>query len=238
MKNIIVMLAAMAVLFLLPSCEKVKGEGPLQTETRAETGFSGVSVNIPGKINYTIAPVYKVEITAQRNILDVIETYQEHGYLKVKVRNGVSLREHEDIVVNISAPHAGYLSMSGSAAMNVTGTLNEVNMEMHVSGSGSIEVADVAVTGKLYGNISGSGRILVAAGTVKDEELRISGSGKIVMDGAAGEKGICTISGSGDMYVKLSQSLDATISGSGNIYYRGTPQVTSHISGSGKVKPL
>ena len=75
-------------------------------------------------------------------------------------------------------------------------------------------------------------------GTAKDQDLKISGSGKIIMDGVSAEKAVTHISGSGDIYVKLSQSLDATISGSGSVYYRGSPQVTTKISGSGTVRPL
>ena len=67
------MLAAAAALFTSSSCKKVVGEGDLQTETRNITDFSGVSASIGGKIYYKIDPVYKVEITAQRNILDVIQ---------------------------------------------------------------------------------------------------------------------------------------------------------------------
>ena len=238
MKKSIIMLAAAAALFMFPSCEKVKGEGPLQTETRAITNFTGVSASIGGKINYKIDPVFKVEIIAQRNILDVIETSLVGGHLLVKVKNGVNIKSNEEITINISAPTADYLRLSGSGDLTVTGNVVATNLDLNISGSGSIVVPSVTVANKIDAVISGSGSMSVLGGSAKNEELRISGSGKFIVDAVAAENAIITISGSGDAQVKLSQTLDASISGSGSVYYRGNPLITTHISGSGKVKPI
>ena len=232
------MLAAAAALFTNSSCKKVVGEGQVQTETRNITGFSGVSASIGGKIYYKIDPVYKVEITAQPNILDVIETPLSNGHLVVKIRNGVRVKSNEEIIVNISAPTADYLHLSGTGDLMVTGNLIAANLDMGISGTGNITVPSVTITDKLHANISGSGNITVQSGVAKNEDLRISGSGKLFIDGVVAEKATTTISGSGDMQVNLSQALDATISGSGSVYYRGHPLITTQISGSGKVKPL
>lgn len=238
MKKIVIMLAAAAALFMTPSCEKVEGEGPLQTETRSVINFSGVDAGIAGKINYKIDPVYSVEIIAQQNILDVIETFEQNGYLRIKVKDGKRIKSHEEIVINISAPSADHLHLSGSGDLSVTGNNAVANLDMRVSGSGNIVVSDATVTGKIKVVISGSGNMQVQSGTAKDLDLKISGSGKITLDGVAADKATTHTSGSGNIYVNLSQSLDATISGSGSVYYRGTPQITTHISGSGKILPL
>lgn len=238
MKKSIIMLAAAAALFMFPSCEKVVGDGPVQTESRSINGFSGVSASIPGKINYKIDPVFKIEISAQRNILDVIETSVINGHLLIKIKNGVRIKEHVDITVNISAPIADYLHLSGSGDLTVTGNVVSTNLDMGISGSGSIAVANVTVGDKINATISGSGNMSITTGTARNHQLRISGSGKMLMDEIAVEKAVTTISGSGDMQLKLSQTLDATISGSGSVYYRGNPLITTHISGSGKVQPL
>jgi hypothetical protein len=238
MKKLIIMSAAAAALFTFSSCKKVVGEGPAQTETRNITGFSGVSASIGGKINYTIDPLYKVEITAQPNILDVIETSKINGHLQIRVRNGVRIKANEEIIVNISAPTADYLHLSGSGDLVVAGIINAANLDLAISGTGDITVPAVTIIDKIDAVISGSGNISVQAGTARNQELRISGSGKLILDGVAAEKAKTTISGSGDMQVNLSQTLDATISGSGSVYYRGHPLISTTISGSGKVKPL
>src|SRR4030095_3851059 len=221
MKKIFIMLAAAAALLTSSSCKKVIGEGDLQTETRNITDFSGVSASIGGKIYYKIDPVYKVEITAQRNILDVIQATKINGHLLLKVKDGVHIKSNEEITVHISAPSADYLHLSGTGDLAVTGNLNAVELDMSISGTGNITVSTVTVTDKIKANISGSGDITVQTCTAMNEDLRISGNGKLIMDGIAAEKATTTISGSGDMQVKLSQSLDATISGSGSVYYRG-----------------
>jgi hypothetical protein len=238
MKKGIFMLAAAAALLTFSSCEKVIGEGPLQTETRNISGFSGISTSVGGKINYKIDPQYKVEITAQANILDVIETSKLNGYLLIKIRNGVHVRSNEEITINVNAPNADYLHLSGTGDLMVTGNIIETNLDMSISGTGSMTVQNAIVTDKLHAAISGSGDMIVQTGTAKNVDLRISGNGKLLTDGVAAEEARTNISGSGDMQLKVSQSLDATISGSGSVYYRGNPLISTNISGSGKVRPL
>ncbi len=108
---------------MVPSCKKISGEGPLQSELRSVGNFSVVSIGICGRVKYSIAPDYKVEIIAQRNILDVIQTSKVNGHLVINSKNGVVIKGNTDIEINISAPEAGYLHMSGSAGMMVTGAI-------------------------------------------------------------------------------------------------------------------
>lgn len=238
MKKLFFMLAAAAALLTSSSCKKVVGEGDLQTETRNIIDFSGVSASIGGKIYYKIDPVYKVEIIAQRNILDVIQATKSNGHLLLKVKDGVRIKSNEEITVNITAPTADYFRLSGTGDLAVIGNLTSANLDMSISGTGNITVQSVAITDKIDADISGSGDINMQSGVAKNEDLRISGNGKLIMDGVVAEKATTHISGSGDMQVNLSQSLDATISGSGSVYYRGHPVISTKVSGSGSVKPL
>ena len=238
MKKQFIMLAAAAALITSSSCKKVIGEGDLQTETRNITDFSGVSASIGGKIYYKIDPVYKVEITAQRNILDVIQATRSNGHLLLKVKDGVRIKSNEEIIVNISAPTADYFHVSGIGDLVVIGNINATDLDMSISGTGDLTMPAISVTNKLKAAISGTGSINVLAGSAKIEELRISGSGKLLLEAVTAEKAEATISGSGDIKVNVSQSLDATISGSGSVYYRGNPLISTSISGSGRVKPI
>jgi hypothetical protein len=234
MKKSFILLPAAAALFMFPSCRKVTGEGPVQSELRTITDFSGVSSGIGGRVNYTIAPQFKVELIAQRNILDVLETSKVDGHLLIKTRTGVQIRSNEDIVVNISAPTAGYLHQSGAGSLMITGNIVSQNFDMGISGSGNI-FADKITTNKINATISGSGNIHIKEGSADEEGIRISGSGKIKMENVYAKKAVVNISGSGSMYLNLSQTLDASISGSGSVFYHGSALVNVHISGSGKV---
>src|SRR6187397_706266 len=171
MKKLFFMLAAAAALLTTSSCKKVVGEGDLQTETRNITDFSGVSVSIGGKIYYKIDPVYKVEITAQRNILDVIQATKSNGHLLLKVKDGVRIKSNEEITVNISAPTADYLHLSGSGDLAVIGNINAVNLDMSISGTGDLTLSMLSIANKMKATVSGTVNINVLAGSAKNEEL-------------------------------------------------------------------
>lgn len=237
MKAVYSVLVAVAVLFLFNSCKKVTGEGPMVNQTRSVGTFSGLSISISGNVQYRQDSVHKVEIQAQQNILDVIETRVMNNELVIKFKNSVKVKDHEPINVFISSPSMTSLGLSGSGSLSALGSFNSQHLRLRLSGSGNLTVQNI-VTGNIDAAISGSGNIKVLSGSAASETLEISGSGDMDFKEVAVATANTKTSGSGNMYVNVSQRLDAKISGSGSVMYRGTPVVSASISGSGQVRPL
>jgi hypothetical protein len=239
MKKMILSFLAISLL-VVSSCRKdsIWGEGPLVTVTRPVDNFTGISSGISGVVKFTVGPVYKLEVTAQQNILDVMRTQVVNGVLEINFRNSVKVRSHEDITVNITAPSVSLLRLSGVGDMSAFGDIVTNRLDMSVSGAGDINVEKAIVAGKIDARISGSGNISIATGSATNEELRISGSGGMNLAIVPVEKAEIYISGSGDMKVNVSQSIYANISGSGSVLYKGNPTITTNISGSGTVRPF
>jgi len=238
MKKSLVIVSLLAGILTSPSCKKVVGEGPLVTQTRTVGDFSGVSSEMSGQVNFSIAPAYKVEITAQQNILDVLNTDVVNGVLHIDFKNNVRVKQHEDLLINITAPYADYFRLSGSGNMNVQGDITADNLKVTLSGSGDIAVQNAMIADKIDAEISGSGNISIANGSAVNEDIDISGSGKVEMPGVNAESAVTHTSGSGDVKLAVSKNLDAHISGSGSVYYHGNPIISTHISGSGRVIPF
>ena len=223
-----------ALAVFLSSCEKVEGDGPVMTETRSTSNFSGIDLRVSANVYFKKDSVYKLEVSAQQNILDVMETYVSNGKLVVKFENDVRVRSHDPITVTVSGPTLSSVRLSGSGNVNAMGQLNPASMEIDISGSGDIFISELN-TGWLDANISGSGNIKIGSGSATEEKLKISGSGNIDLTTIQATKATTKTSGSGDIRLMVSQHLDVTISGSGSVYYKGNPYINTNISGSGKV---
>jgi hypothetical protein len=223
-----------AMILLITSCEKINGEGPVVTETRDASGFFGIDFRIGGDVYYEIDSVYKVEVSAEQNILDKLETYVSDGTLVIKPNNGIHIRSYRDLRVIVSGPAMNRLRVSGSGNINATNAFTTSSMDMDVSGSGKITVTGMTADFADL-KISGSGDINIQGGTIHEQKLKISGSGNIDLSNVAAVKSTTTTSGSGDIRLQVSQSLNTTISGSGSVYYKGNPIIDTKISGSGKV---
>jgi len=235
-KNILVAVAAVAFVSF-QSCNKTKGDGPSITKNYALTGFSSVDAGLDGEVYYTQDSVYKVEIYAQSNIHDQIETPIVGGELRLQFKKFLKVGKHNRIITYIHSPNITALRINGSGSMFVNQPILSGNMSLKVNGSGSINV--VSYTGTtLSADISGSGRITVNGGTVGNSNLQISGSGDIDMLNIEAGSVTTNTSGSGNTTVKVVNALDVRISGSGNVYYRGNPSVNANISGSGKVSRI
>lgn len=234
MKKLSIVFVAITLVVFFVSCKKVTGEGPTITESRAITNFTAVASSISADVFYKQDPQFKVEITAQQNILNVIETNMVNNELVIKVRNGTIIRQHENIIVNVSSPVVNGLRISGSGNIVVADSINSGNIAFSLSGSGSISLHKLTAT-SVDAHISGSGNIAISSGAVKTGTLKISGSGNIDMMNVTASSVNTATSGSGDMRVNASQNLDVTISGSGSIFYTGNPIIDTHITGSGRV---
>lgn len=235
-KHLHLFLIIISAALLFQACKKVTGEGPVVAESRTRNNFTAIAMRISGDLYVTQDSVYKVEIRAQQNILDVIETPVINNELVIRVKNTVNIRSNEDISIHVSAPVITSLALSGSGNLQTSGEFRPSNMRLTLSGSGNI-MLPILVTNQLEAVISGSGNIHVA-GTAGNESLKISGSGSMDLLNVATNTVSSSTSGSGNIRVNVSQSLSASISGSGNIYYKGNPIISSNISGSGKLIPL
>jgi len=233
MKKISVLLG-MASMIVFTSCEKVVGEGILVSETRTTAPFNGIESEISGNVIYTQGNDYKVELTAQQNILNVMETPVLSGQLVVRFKNNVRVKSHEQITIKVTAPTITGIGLSGSGNVSVLSPLTGGNFSFRLSGSGDMSLPTITCN-NLETNISGSGSITIAGGTATTENFKISGSGDIDARNVLAKIVSTTTSGSGTLRLAASEKLDVKISGSGSVYYWGTPIVSTDISGSGRI---
>ncbi len=236
MKKAIVALAALTFAVGIQSCRKIDGHGPVITETRDVSNFSGINVGLDGYVHYAQGNEYKVEIHAQKNIVDAIETPVKEGELQVRFDRHKIVGHHDRIDIYVTAPEVNSFDVNGSADVDVPGAFHPQNLNMNVSGSGSITINDLRAN-YIYSKISGSGDVAVISGIANQLKTDISGSGSINMLDVPVKTAETHTSGSGTTKVNVSESLDVHISGSGDVYYKGHPSLSVSISGSGKVKP-
>jgi len=236
-KLTVVTLLFVSILMSLQSCRKVIGDGPVVTETRTTRTFSEVDFGVPGEMIFEEADDVDIIIEAQRNIIDVIETYVSGNELRIRVRDNRHIRSSEDIRIIVKAPGVSSLAVSGSGRLDVPGLLAATHTSLRVSGSGRLMVQDID-TDDLDTRISGSGSIEVLTGNAEREEISISGSGDVNLLGVTCRSAETQTSGSGNIRLHVLEELEVRISGSGDVFYQGNPSVNVSVSGSGKLVKL
>ncbi len=250
-------LAFLIVGIALSACKKIdasKGEFSWKTYT-VSNQFEGIEFALSGSLVYTESTSTSIEVYATEKVHDKLEIMVENNTLKVKLKNGYSIVNGDDIQVNISAPnvHDFYNSGSGdfegilNVSSNYTNSkvvqsgsgniyinqINAYNQEITLSGSGNISIDSLNNTSSVS-TISGDGIISVTGLTV-DSDITISGSGTFSGFNYISDITEVLISGSGNAQVYANSLLNATISGSGSVFYKGTPSVNVSGSGSGTV---
>lgn len=226
----------LACVVLLPSCEKIEGHGPILSEVRNHKNYEGLRVSICGQVNFQVAPEYHVQVLAQANILDELITKVDDETLVLKWDHPLRIRNCEDITVNIKGPVLNRILSSGASDIKVNGEVKERDLDLDISGSGSILIQEALISDKITAHLSGSGEMYIDRGKAVETELYVSGSGEIDFSKIESMENLSHISGSGSIIVFVKDILEAHISGSGDVYYIGDPRIEAKISGSGRVK--
>ena len=230
-------LFSIALMLFFSSCEKIIGEGDLRTETRTTGNFTGIEAQVSGNLYYAQGNEHKIELTAQQNILNVIETPIINNKVVIRFKNNARVRDHEQITIRVTAPSVTSIGSSGSGNVTVSGPLAGNNLYFSLSGSGDMTLPMVTAN-YLETTTSGSGNITIAGGTTVTEKLKISGSGNIDAQHVLSKTATTNTSGSGNIKLNAAENLNVTISGSGSVYYSGSPLINVNISGSGQVVHL
>jgi hypothetical protein len=189
----------------------INGSGVSKTESRAVAAFSKIDLSGSPEVEVTVGPETSVSITADDNILPLIETTVSGNTLSIDSKSSYST--HIGVKVKITAPTLEGVSVSGSGDIRVTGLKSDA-MEAGITGSGNVDLR--GVVDRFKAHITGSGDL--KAGELSAKHVNV------------------TVTGSGDATIRAAEELDATVTGSGDIHYAGNPaEVRKHVTGSGDI---
>lgn len=225
-------------------------------ETRSVSSFTKVAFRVPGKLFLKQGNETKVEVEGSKEVLSKIETEVEGSKLSIKSEDKWNWKwtDSDRITVYITMRDIEGLSVSGSGELVGQGKFTTEDLDLAVSGSGSLQLvadasgnvkADVSGSGDLSfegkcrsvdSNISGSGKVELNASITGKVEVSVSGSGKMQASGTA-DSIETIISGSGKVLAADLEvnECDVRISGSGDVEINVKKELDANISGSGSV---
>lgn len=256
MRTLKFLLLALLTVPLLSGCVYdlfVEGNYDYVEETRSIPEFDEIVSSGSFNVFFEYASKEEVLVQCESNLLPYIETAVFNNQLRIGVPNGVGIRSHGEIDVYVRGPFVDRITLAGSGTIT-TSTINERNLDVIISGSGSIHtsfegrnlLAEISGSGQMYIDadcnvadfrISGSGSIDVR-GDADESKTLISGSGVLHAYDFWVDESAITVSGSGRCYQTVFERLQVLISGSGDVYFKGNPRVYQTITGSGRLFPV
>lgn len=231
LSNIII--TALVVLFF-NSCDCIKGEGPVESESRNLKNFDGIELDISAHVYLEKSDTFKFKIEAQENLLNEIETFVSAGMLRIQYETSCVM-SRKAIRIYIGMPELTEIEIGGSGDVISSSIFECRDLKLKISGSGSIDLE--AIAGSVDCLINGSGDIDLS-GSANELDVTIHGSGGVDADRTIARKVYVKVRGSGSTKVHAVDYLRADISGSGDIMYKGRPDIDSDIDGSGDLKRI
>jgi hypothetical protein len=189
-----------------------RAEGPTITRDLAWTGTDAVHIGGASDITYTQGPVAKITVTGPA---EVVNGLSMDGDTLERRHQNPWFFDHQGgrLIIAITSPHTHEFGLSGSNRLTLL-KYDQSDLDLHLSGSS--HVTGTGKAGHAQVHVSGSGHVDMGKLPVDAAEIRISGSGSAILDPK--QSADVNISGSGriDLLTKPA-SLRSHISGSGSI---------------------
>lgn len=213
--------------------DRVEGAGATTTRELSIAAFTGIDAASSIDVEVTRGDSQHVEVTAQPNLIDLLNVDVSGGTWKIRTKKG--FRTREAFIVRITTPGLELAHLSGSGDVHAENVFAD-GADLAVEGSGSLTATGINGP-KVKANVDGSGDLNLK-GTCSELNAHIDGSGNLRAQGLAANSVNVRVEGSGDAEVTAISELDARIEGSGNVRYAGKPKVESKVQGSGAVVPI
>lgn len=216
----------------LSSClfigSSVKGDGTVVTVERELPAFSAVQVTSGMNAHFVQGDQQKVEVVADQNLHELIETSVEDNTLLVKALGNIWSSTEKKVVItcpglneirttagsNVFSEdllHFDSLILRASAGSNIRIELEASELEVQVSSGANIF-------------LSGSANRLVA---------KTSSGANLKAEDFTTEYSDISVSSGSNVWVNTMRELTANASSGGNIFYFGTPKKINSSSSSG-----
>jgi hypothetical protein len=205
----------LAFLLSLSGCG-LRGSGTPATEPRELDSFQEIELGGAFELVVHVDPgaTQKVEITADDNIVEKIETTVSNGELDVGLDDVSLVRPKTPMRVEVWVPALVAINASGASEIDVEGLHGE-SFTLELSGASDSTLQ----------------------GAVERFEVNISGAGELDAKRLKAGDVTLKLSGAGEAAIAVADSLDVKISGAGEVTYFGEPSsVFQEISGAGSLE--
>lgn len=198
-----------------PTQAAVVGSGRMVSESRPVQGFHNVVVAGGVHALVTFTPDDTLEITAEDNILPLVESTVTNGQLTVGWRPGSGSVSSHGVVCRIGARALRGVTAAGGARFEVEG----------------IDARDFAI------DLSGASAF-AGSGSVERLHLDLSGASRVDAPGLAARFVDATLTGASAARLRVVEALVVNASGASLLEFFGDPSVQADTSGASFVRRL
>ncbi len=230
-------LAAMGAAILLfafnaPDC--ITGKGAVVKRPLQLGPVHAITLQGSLDVHLTQGEGQSVEVEAQENLVDLVETTVKDGHWTIRTR--ACYRTDKPFMVHLRVPKIDRVTVQGSGDVVGTGTFTGSSFNLDVQGSGDLKIN--VNGGSVKTSVQGSGAVKLS-GTCEDLAATVQGSGDVKAAELKAGRARVSVMGSGDITLQTNGALEGEIMGSGDVEYVGTPSPLSvQVTGSGRVAPV
>jgi hypothetical protein len=206
----------------------VRGNGSRKTETRDVPEFDVVAVGAGMRATITIGPRKPIRITADEDVLPLVETSVHDGVLKIELAPHERISSPHEVQIAIQTPELHGAQASGGAYVRGQLTRGDA-AELDASGGGEVHVRGVDANEL---RVSGSGGgVVEAEGRADRARIEMSGGTHVVASELSVRDLHVDGSGGSDAEVRVSGKIRGHLSGGSELHVRGN--ASSRVSTSG-----
>ena len=192
----------------------------------------------PFNVIYEIGNDHTVRVEGTPEQLEKMTIYVKDGQLTIDV-SVENLRENtfDHMRVFVTSPHIKDITVTGSGTVTAPYALNTSYLELHVTGSGDITIAELKANAVGI-TVTGSGDVAIGPIMAGIVENTVTGSGDIDIAALECSNLTNSITGSGDINVSNLKVgyVSSKIAGSGDIKLQGTAETHEEkVTGSGDI---
>jgi hypothetical protein len=141
MKKILSISSLFAFFLVITSCVNsqnvISGIGAAVLQNRSVSGFTSVSLDVPGDL-YLTQGDFSCSVTAQQNIQDILITEVKNNELVIRFKDRINVRDYRDLKINVSLPNLHGLALNGSGNAYAQSNFSSDKMKLEVNGSGNV----------------------------------------------------------------------------------------------------
>jgi hypothetical protein len=213
--------------------EIISPSGSITKVQKNHKNFTTLEVNNGFAVVLTFNKDEKVEVEANENIQNYIETDVSSNKLKLKRKDNINFTSGTKVKIYVSANKIDKIIATGGSNISCSDKFLVSDLELDLSG-GSIITADLGIN-NLKADMSG-GSILNLRGTSNTFVLSASGGSKIGSYDLYLKKLDCDISGGSTIELTVNEQLIVNASGGSIINYKGTGTIKSqNLSGGSQI---